>query len=115
MSKLIVDSDLNVDSTGAIRTYFDNDIEGRKQMVALWFATAANSVPFLNFGNSINEWIFSSMNIPDIEGKIGYVVQYIRTNFGLDIIDEQHVIDKDKKRVTISMTLQNGYSYDLKI
>jgi hypothetical protein len=115
MSQLVVDSDLNTDTTGAIKTYLDDDIAGKQQQVQLWFATALGSVPFLNYGNDLNKWIFASMNDQDILSKINQLLDILRQKFGLAILSEDHNIDKDNKKIEINLTLQNNVNFTLKI
>jgi hypothetical protein len=115
MSQLIVDSELNTNSAGAIKTYLSDDITGKQQLIQLWFATTINSVPFLDYGNSINEWIFQSMQDSEIEKKITALVKVIKQKFNIDINSEDHIIDKDNKKIYVYLTLQNNYVIPLKI
>lgn len=115
MSQLVVDNDLLPDAQGAIKTFLSDATDGKRALVELWFATELGGVPFLNFGNNLLQQIFQTMNDGEIQARLDAVVQNFKTSFGLDVISESRDVDKDNKKISISLTLQNNYNLVLKL
>ena len=112
-----IDSELIINNKGNIVLYNSTSINSKKSQIELYLSIEETEIPFSDFGNLINQYIYEELNSEIMEELKNELINEIENRFEIKIFGSEINIDRvtrtGKLIIYIDKNLKNTLEFIL--